>query len=191
MGGATAQSKKRFDLELNCIPFGEDGKIFGMILLLTNMSHIGDMQRRSMKINSYMHNRIENLANNIAEAFSRGQLSLEFSPPEHDDDTKEVAGELAIVERAVFESIGMIKNYVSEICATLEKIAENNYDFDLRLKYNGDFSKISNSFEMIRKYVSKLASEMQNVSLQVMSGADDMSRAADKFMDSFTGQTDQ
>ena len=181
---------KLFDLELNCIPFGSSSEIFGLIILMTNISHIGDMQRRMLKINAYTHERIEFLKNNIVDAFERGHLSLEETSHDFDDDTKEVSQELDIVEEAVLDSVCLIKDYVSEICHVLGKIAENDFDFCLKLDYKGDFSQISNSLNMIVKNVSKLMNEMQSVSKEVMTGADIMNEKTLEFMESFKGQTD-
>ena len=180
---------KLFDLELNCIPFGSGGKIYGAIILMTNMTHIGDMQRRSQKVKAYTHERIESLVKNISSAFGSGRLSLEITPSKFDDDTKEVALELDFVEKAVIESIGVIKNYVSEICHVLGKIAKNDYDFSLEMEYKGDFGKISSSINMIVEYVGKLVDEMQGVSNEVMAGADTMNIKTQEFMQSFQGQT--
>ena len=178
-----------FDLELNCIPFGSDNQIFGLILLITNMSHIGEMQRRAQKVSAYTHERIEFLKSNITDAFGRGHLSIEAPSHEYDEDTKEVAQELDIVENAVIESVGIIKDYVSEINHALRKIAENDFNFNLNLEYKGDFSQISNSINMIEQYVTKLVDEMQGVSNQVMAGADIMNVKTHEFMESFKGQT--
>ena len=181
---------KLYDLELNCIPFGSDGTLYGVILLITNMSHIGEMQRRTQKVNAYTHERIESLISNLASAFGEGRLSLEIEPHEHDEDTKDVAQDLDAVEQAVIKSVSTIKGYVSEICNALGKIAENNFDFSLDMEYKGDFCKISNSINMIEECIGKLVGEMQSVSNEVMAGADVMNEKTHDFMESFKGQTD-
>ena len=181
---------KLFDLELNCIPYGQDGEVFGAIILMTNITHLGEMQRLAKKINAYTHQRIESLTKNISSAFGRGRLSLEISPFEFDEDTKEVAHELDIVEDAVTESIGIIRNYVSEITYALGEIAENNYDFNLEMEYKGDFSQISDSINLIVNNVGELAGEMQGVSNEVKLGADTLNDKTQEFMHSFKGQTD-
>ena len=180
---------KLFDLELNCIPFGSDCELSGMIILMTNMSHIGDMQRREQKMKEYTRKRIENLVMNISEAFGSGSLSLKIAPFGYDDDTKEAALEFDSVEKAIIDSVNIINNYVSEIAFALWKIAENDFDFSLKMEYKGDFSKISDSINMIVVYVGKLVGEIQGVSNDVKAGAEALNKKNQEFLQSFKGQT--
>ena len=185
---------KLYDLEFNCIPFGpqgnygSSGEIYGLIMLLTNISHIGDMQRTSEKINTYRQSRTEELVENIVEAFEKGNLAITIPPSVYDEDTKIAAMELEGIERVVLNATGTIKSYVDEISAMLREIADNNYDISINRKYAGDFGHISDSINMIIQSVSVLIGQIQQVSLEVENGSTNITLSEHDFITNFQGQ---
>ena len=187
---------KLFDLEFNCMPFGPQGhlgstgEIYGLIMLMTNISHIGDMQRRTEKLNDYRHNRTEKLTQTIVEAFGKGNLAITIPPSDYDEDTRDIAIEVDGMESVVLEATGTIKSYVDEIGAMLREIAANNFDIYINREYAGDFGCISDSLKMISNSVSALVCEIQSVSAEVETGADDIALSTQKFMTSFEEQTE-
>ena len=186
---------KLFDLELNFIPFGpsghfgSDGEIYGFIILMTNISHIGDMQRLTEKQNTYRHDRVEKLTENIIESFGKGNLAIKIPPSSHDEDTEEIADEMDAMESVVLEATGTVKSYVDKTSAALEEIAANNFAISIDRDYSGDFSRISSSLKMIIESIGALIFEIQNVSAGVADGAEKISSTSQEFMSSFEEQT--
>jgi len=180
---------KLFDLELNAIPFGTQGNVLGMILFMTNISHIGDMQRRTEKINNYRNDRAEKLTENIVVAFEKGDLEINISPSTYDEETEEVALELEAMECVVLKATGTIKSYVDEITVMLKKIADKNFDISINREYTGDFNSIKNSLLMIVDSVGQFIREIQDVSMDVEDGVYKISQSTNKLLSGFNEQT--
>ena len=193
--GLQLNPEQYFDLELNCIPFGpsgnfgSDGEIYGYILLITNLTHIAEINRRAEKQDKYRQERIERLTSNIVSAFGEGNLTIDFAPSAYDEDTKEIALAMDDMETVVLEAVGTVKSYVDEICSILQGIAANNFDFDIGRGFAGDFSTISNSLKAIGDSVGALIGEIQSSSTEVGLGASSISQSSQVFMSSFEGQT--
>ncbi|MCL2618296.1 MAG: methyl-accepting chemotaxis protein [Defluviitaleaceae bacterium] len=180
--------QETFDLEMNCIPFGTRGDTLGIIMLMTNMSHVGELQRRTEKISDYRKKRSESLAANIVNAFEKGDLSVKIAKADYDADTKEVGQELEAMEKVVITATSTIKSYVDEITAMLEQIADKNFNISIEREYTGDFGSIKNSLVMIVDSIGRLIREIHTASVEVEDGVSKISGSTKKLLSGFDEQ---
>jgi len=181
--------KKIFDLELNIIPFGPVGEIFGVIILMTNLTHLEDIRRHDEKINAYIHERTEKLTETIVSAFEKCNLAISIPESGYDEDTKEIAYEQNAVEDVVKKSTGVIKSYVDEISVILKKIADKNLDISIERDYIGDFGSIKDSLVMTVDSISQLIKEIQAASFEVENGTGLISQSTLQLSNNFEKQT--
>ena len=185
-------SDRPYDLELNFIPF-EAGhfvkELAGAVLILTNITHIRDIQRYDEKINNYRQERTSKLMDTIVTAFEDGNLSISAPVSEYDDDTHHVALEQDKMDAVVLNATSIIKNYVDDISSVLNEFANNNFIIDTNREYAGEFGNISKSLKLITESVSMLVGEIKNASVEVESGADNISQSTQVFMENFKEQT--
>lgn len=190
--GATIQlepdSGQILDLEFSCVPFFVDGAVGGMLITMTNLTRIMDLQRQTDKLNGYRNQRTEKLTETIITAFEKGNLDVSIPKSEYDQETKDIALEQDAVEAIVQKATGTIKGYVDEITQTLQEIANNNFDVRIDREYIGDFGSIRDSIAMITESVSSLVNEIQNASMGVEFGAGQISESTMALMQSFQDQ---
>ena len=176
------------DMEYNCIPFSYEGGPSGAVLLMTNITHIRNMQRRDQKRSDYQHDRTEKVTQTIVEAFEKGRLGISIPKSTFDGDTKDIAAEQDVVDAVVQKSMGIIKGYVDEITAILREISENNFDVSIDREFIGDFGSIRDSIGQITESVSALISEIQAASAGVEDGANVIAQSTQDLMASFEEQ---
>ena len=175
---------KLFDLELNVIPF-----LHGFIILMTNMSHIGEMRRLTEKVNNYRHTRIENIADIISKTIGKGRFNILLQKSEFDNDTEEIAKDMNKMEQIIIEALDGISYYIKEISDILASIAENKFNINIEKAYIGDFSIISTSLNKISDSISTLISQIYDTSTSVELDSKSIAQSMEKFMASFGEQT--
>jgi len=167
-----------FDLEYNCVPFAYDGEVVCAFLLFVNITHIRDMQRLNEKLNDYRRERTEKLTNTIVTAFEKGDLDVNITHSEYDEDTKDIAKEQDAVEAVVQKATSVIKSYVDEISESLASIANGDLTIKITREYIGDFVTIRDSINNISGGLRKTMLEISMSSEQVLSGAKQISNSA-------------
>ncbi len=97
-----------------------------------------------------------------------------------DDITYESEDELGTLAKAMRESLNILSEYVKEICANFELVANGNLtkNFDEITDFLGDFASIKHSFVVILKEFNSTLSEIKSVSNQVDGGSDEVASAA-------------
>jgi len=181
------QSGKVFIFEYSCIPYSY-GDVLGAAVMMTNITHIREMQQRDAKRSSYQHDRTEKVTQTIVEAFEKGNLAITIPQSTFDDDTADIATEQDVVEAVVQRSMGIIKDYVDEITAILHEISENNFDVGIERDFIGDFGSIKDSLGQITESVSALIAEIQMASSGVEDGANLISQSTQALMSGFEEQ---
>ena len=177
-----------YDFEYNCIPYYYTEEASGAVLMLANITHIRDMQRRDMQRNIYQHSRTEKVTQTIVEAFENGNLAITIPQSAFDEETADIAQEQDAVEAVVKKSMNIIKGYVDEITAILHEISENNFDVSIDREFIGDFGSIKDSLGLITESVSALISEIQAASAGVEDGANLISQSTQALMSNFEEQ---
>jgi len=167
-----------FDVEYNCVPFKYEDKVVCALILLTNTTHIRNIQRHTEKLNTYRNNRTEKLTNTIVDAFAKANLTVNISKSEHDEDTKEIAKTQDAVESVVQNATNTIKSYVDEVSNALAAIAGGDLTVRISREYVGDFITIKDSINNITSSLHKTISEIRVASDQVLLGSNQISTSA-------------
>ncbi|MCL2617037.1 MAG: methyl-accepting chemotaxis protein [Defluviitaleaceae bacterium] len=181
-------SVQLLDMEYSCVPFKYDGQVVCLLIMLTNITQIMDIQRNAEKRTNYRNLRTEKLTDTIVTAFEKGNLAMSVTKSGFDEDTKDIAEQQDKVEMIVQRATGVIKSYVDELTTVLRDIAGNNFDVSINREYIGDFGSIRDSIGMITKSVSSLISEIQAATFQVEVGAGQISQSTQGLMASFEEQ---
>ena len=177
------------DFEYNCKPYVLNNGKTGALILMTNLTHIRELQRLEQKLNDYRHERAEVFTDVVLSSLEKGRLTLDFPHVAHDDDTKEIAQDQEALEGALKKSIDTIKGYVDEITDILKEIADNNFDVSIERDFVGDFGSIKDSVGLITEHVSSAMHEIQTTSAGTDAAAMQLSMSVQDLMTSFQEQS--
>ncbi|MCL2415273.1 MAG: methyl-accepting chemotaxis protein [Defluviitaleaceae bacterium] len=177
------------DFEYNCIPFKHKGNYVGSMMLLTNITHIINMQRHTQKLNTYRHERVEKLTNTIISAFQRGNLAIKIPSSSFDSDTEEIAHEQDAIENIIRNATNTIKDYIDEITALLGQVADNNFNIKIHREYIGDFDSIRDSIISITRSISLVIEDIKTAAQEVEIGAEQIAESTSELMASFEEQS--
>jgi len=169
---------QNFDLEFATTPFLQNGQILCYMLMMTNVTHVKDLQRKTDKLNAYRNERSKKLMSTIVTAFEKGNLTVDIPKSEFDDDTWDIALEQDAAESVVDKATSTIKSYVDEINTALAAIAKGDLTVNISRNYMGDFVAIKDSINNISRSLNKTISEIESASSQVLSGAKQISISA-------------
>ena len=171
-------SKQLFDVTYTCIPFKYDGVVACALILLTNTTHVMDMQRRSTKVSAYQDFEATDIAEKLREGLSQGILKFKYAPEQHDKDTSVAATSYKQIGDTVEDAVTFIKGYIDEVSRALSSIAKGDLTVKISREYMGDFAIIKDSINTISNSLNKTMSEISSASEQVLSGAKQISISA-------------
>ncbi|MCL2386656.1 MAG: methyl-accepting chemotaxis protein [Defluviitaleaceae bacterium] len=160
-----------FDVAYSCVPFSYNGRVVCALILLTNTTHVRNIQRHAEKLNTYRNNRTEKLTNTIIDAFAKANLAVNIPKSEHDEDTKEIAKAQDSVESVVQDATNIIKSYVDEVSDVLAAIANGDLTVQITREYVGDFASIKDNINNITSSLHKNMSEISTAAQNVLDGA--------------------
>jgi len=182
-GGGTA------DVSHTMIPIKDDtGKIVSYVNLAYDVAEMMAAKRRSEKINAYQGFEAKDITTHLQEGLSKGVLQFEFMPESHDEDTAEAYAAYKLISDTIRYAVTFIKGYVDEISYLLKEFSDENFDITIKQNYKGDFSTIKQSMDGLIRSIGILISEIQSVTLQVDTGANQISRSTQGLMASFEEQ---
>ena len=162
-----------FDLEITCVPIKDNkNDVVAVMLMLGNMTHVKESQRKIEKISDYRRNLTQDLTGTIATAFEHGDLNI-LMPyiPYDDEDTKDIADEFTQMGKLLLDGIGTIKTYIDELQTTLGSMSDKNFDQKIERYYIGDFYAIKSSINRILKNMNGFFSELYDSSTQTKIGS--------------------
>ena len=122
---------------------------------------------------------LKNAANHIAD----GQLDVDLRARSRD--------EVGQVTEAFGRTVGRLKNYIdyiNEISAVLNQVADGDLVFELKHDYVGEFEKIKTSLLNIRKTLSQSVNQMTLAANQVSVNANQVSQGAQSLAQGATEQ---
>jgi len=166
-------TNRMMDLEISCVPI-KDGKnkVVAVMLMINNMTHVKEAQRKIEKISDYRRHLTEDLTHTIATAFEQGDLNILMPYISYDDeDTKDIANEFKQMSKILLDGIGTIKSYLDELQATLGNMSKKNFDQKIERYYIGDFYAIKSSINRILKNMNGFFSELYDSSTQTKIGS--------------------
>ena len=100
----------------------------------------------------------------------------------------ETNDETAVLMNCLTETIGELKEIVSDISNHMEELADGNFQITIDENYRGDFALISDSFRDIITSLSIAMKEIDNNAESVRSGSGDLAAASQMLAE---GATDQ
>ncbi len=119
----------------------------------------------------------------IAERIAKGELDLQVDVTSND--------EIGMVASSLGNTVSQLKNYVNyidEIAAVLNQIAEKDLVFQLQYDYKGDFEKIKRSLLNIRSTLTTTMERITITSDQVAYGAQSISASSQALAQGATEQ---
>ena len=167
-----------FDVTYTCVPFKYDGEVACALVLLTNTTHVMDMQRRSAKVSAYQDFEATDIAEKLRDGLSQGILQFNYATEQHDEDTISAATAYKQIGDTVDGAVTFIKGYIDEVSHTLAAIAKGDLTVKISREYKGDFVVIKDSINTISDSLNKTMTEISSASDQVLSGARQISISA-------------
>lgn len=125
---------------------------------------------------------LENLAG-ITERIAQGDLSVEI----HNKFKNEIGVVFHSIQKTATRLHNYI-NYIDELSAVLDQIANGNLDYELKLHYVGEFEKLKFSLENIRESLTQTLQTIRSTADDVNSGVSQMSSGAQALASSTTEQ---
>ncbi|MDR0295187.1 MAG: methyl-accepting chemotaxis protein, partial [Prevotellaceae bacterium] len=182
-------SNQVFDFEYNCIPVKYRSKTAAVMILLTNLTHIKQMQHRNEKRNNFHVEQFSKLTKILTEAFSKGHLDMSIPKiTDYDEDTADIAEEFNAVSGVLGSSISFVGAYIQEIQKTLHSMSNKDFSRKIVREHAGDFGKIEDSIEVILSNMNQFFHELSGSALQVQMGANAIANASQEASASFNEQ---
>lgn len=162
---------------------------------LVNAASTGELSRRADESKYQgswkelvwgLNSLLENIAKPIEESVtvleevSKGNLSVKVK-----GDYK---GDFAKIKTSLNKTVASFSSYILEISAVLEEMSNKNLDIRIKREYLGDFNSIKDSINNIIETFNNVIDEINSSSLQVASGA---SQISDSSMELAHGSTKQ
>lgn len=119
----------------------------------------------------------------VAERIAAGELDIDMDISGRD--------EIGMVAMSMGNTVGQLKNYVNyinEISAVLDQIADKNLNFQLQYDYKGEFSKIKKSMLKIRSTLSSTMERIATTSDQVAYGSQSLAGSSQALAQGATEQ---
>jgi len=125
---------------------------------------------------------LKNLAG-VANRIADGELDVSVDIRANDE-----AGQVAEAIARTVERLKAYINYIGEVSAVLDQIADGNLVYDLKYDYTGEFAKVKQSLEHIRSTLTQTVSQIVVTAEQVSSGSNQLSDGAQALAQGVTEQ---
>ena len=112
--------------------------------------------------------------NETAQKLAEGNLQVELNV-QSEDEIGELADSIGKTVTRLKEYI----NYIDEIAAVLDKIADGKLVIHLKYSYAGEFGKVKDALIHISQSMIDIMQNIHNSSVQVSAGSDELARAAE------------
>lgn len=122
----------------------------------------------------------------VSEKIALGELDVELDLSSED--------EIGEVSAAIKKTVNRLKNYIvyiDEISGVLGEIAKGNLVFSLQQDYAGEFGKLKAALENIAFTFREMIVQINSTAVQVLGGADQISRAAQSLADGAADQAEE
>lgn len=119
----------------------------------------------------------------VAGEIAEGDLDITLDITSED----EVGAVADAIRKTVIRLKEYIK-YIDEITEVLNQVAEGNLRFELKQDYVGEFQKVKNALEDLKKRLTITLNNIDDASMQVSGGADQIAKAAISLAEGATSQ---
>ncbi len=190
------------EIDYSALPIiGRNGEVLGAFEVLVDQTEIrtaarnqeeqanrikesADIQEKKAK---YQNAEIEKLIENL-EHMAEGALYVSADIAAVDEDTKEIGDQFTALYASLSEMADVIKSYISEMSEVLSEMASKNLDARIDRDYKGDFKAMRVSLNHIIDTFNKIFSEIKASSVDVASGAGQVSDASQALSQGATEQ---
>jgi len=139
------------------------------------------------KIIQYQNNEAASVISAL-ENRRKGGLRFDYMPAPYDSDTQSSYESFDQIREMVSFSVGATKAYVDDIVGALQKMASNDFDFEITKEYMGDFAPIKESIETVVASVSKLMQNIQRTSTLVEISSNEIAKEEAHMAEGFRQQ---
>lgn len=144
--------------------------------------------RRIEKVGAYQDNEAVSIIRGLQDGLEKGVLQFAYEPETHDDDTSHAAVAYKQIGDSMEHAVTFIKEYVDEISHLLQEFSNKNFNVTTKQNYIGDFGTIKQSMDGVIRSIGTLVSEIQNATLHVETGAEQISQSTQELMANFEEQ---
>jgi len=127
---------------------------------------------------------------NALENRRKGGLRFDYTPTDYDDDTRSSYDNFVQIRDMVAFSVGATKSYIDDIIVALNKMASNDFDFEMTKDYLGDFAPIKESIHTMVSATGKLVRSIRKASMLVEASSNEIAREEAAMADSFKDQVE-
>ena len=146
-----------------------DGKIIGVLEVVTDMTAIKAAQRVTLRQQQYQSEQVDKLSANL-ERMARGELrcDMQIDPP--DADTQEIYQLFSGICHNLHQSFQSLKGYIDEITSVVSAISQGDLDVAVTSEFSGDFVALKDSINNIVDSLNEVFGEVNNAAEQVAGG---------------------
>ena len=119
----------------------------------------------------------------VAEEIAEGNLDIDVDVSSED--------EVGAVATAFHKTVMRLRDYIDyieEITEVLQQVAEGNLRFELQQEYTGEFHKVKDSLEQLSKRLTNTIQNIEEASLQVSGGSEQIALGAQSLAEGATSQ---
>lgn len=154
------------------LPFKDkDGNLKGVMEIGIDITQLKDAEKVVKKQLDFQENEINKVIDNLNN-LANGQLSIQHSVAEADEDTQAIAENFNKLNNSLVESTNAIKSMVDEVSDILLEMSNKNLSQMIERDYVGDFTKLKDSINYIVEQFNVILSEINTASEQVEVGAE-------------------
>lgn len=119
----------------------------------------------------------------VAEEIAEGDLDLDVEVSSDDE-----VGAVAVALNKTVLRLRDYIDYIREITDVLQQVSEGNLRFELQQEYTGEFHKVKDSLEQLSKRLIHTIQNIEEASLQVSGGSEQIAVGAQSLSESATSQ---
>ena len=158
-----------------------EGNIVGALEYVVDITEIKNAENRMKKIDAFQKKEVEKFSNALGRV-AIGDLMINYTPDEADDDTKAVRG--------VFDQLGSSLSDLVEAMLNVSELARNISTGDLTVKAEkrSDEDVLMEALDTMIKNLSMFAVDVQTASSQIASGSEQISTSSQQMAQGATEQ---
>ena len=188
-GGYQSPNKGDIKCNIGVSPIRDvDGKVTGYTESVIDVTYAVRSKEVADKIASYQDAETLGVTQAIQQGLASGYLHFAYKPSPADEDTAKTAQAYIGIVQAMTAATETIQSYMNEIIEGLKTIAQNDFTFEIKREYIGNFSPIKDSIGLITSSISRLVNEIQSAAEQLDIGSERIAQASSNLTSSFEEQ---
>lgn len=159
------------DISYSGVPVRDrQGKVIGALEIVTDQTAVKQASRLTQKIANYQAGEVEKLQNALASV-AQGNLAIEVSPSNSDEDTAETYQSFAIIAQALSDSVSGLRGMAGQMqegavnitSATAEILASSSQMASTTQEQASAVNQITSTVEEIKASAEQVAQRAQGV----------------------------